>query len=383
MGKMDRRQFLAVGGGVAAAGMMGTSKRAHALAPSDSVGLPVSDTDIATGGMTPVPPPAGPKVGYAIVGLGKFAVGAILPAFAHCRHSKPVALVSGNPDKAAALADAFGVPHTNLYDYKTYDRMADNPDIQAVFVILPNAMHLEYTVRAAQAGKHVLCEKPLGISSAECREMIGTCKTLKRKLMTAYRCQYEPNNLQMIAWGQEQKYGPMQLISADHNQDVGGAKQWRLDPALAGGGSLMDIGIYSLNAARYLTGEEPEVMNALVYKNPNDARFRHVEQSIAFQLRFPSGILANCSSSYSTFKNNRFRVVGDRGWYGMDPATSYSGLRIFTSDRGEVPAQQVNQFAREMDHFSLCIQNDKTPRTPGEEGLRDLELIEQIYAAAR
>lgn len=382
MGKLDRRQFLAMSSGAAAASMLHLP-RAQAFSPSDTVGTPVSETDAATGGTTTIPPPPGPKVGYAIVGLGKFALQAILPAFAHCKHSKPVALVSGHPDKAEALAAAFNVPATNLYDYQSFDRMADNPDIQAVYIILPNAMHLEYTVRAAQAGKHVLCEKPLAISSGECREMIGACNSANRKLMTAYRCQYEPANLQMMAWGREQKFGPIQLINSDSNQDVGGAKQWRLDSALAGGGSLMDIGIYSLNAARYLTGEEPEVMGAVTYKNPNDERFRQVEQTIAFQLRFPSGAIANCSSSYSSASNKSYRVVGTQGWYGMDPATTYSGLRMFTSERGELPTPQINQFARMMDHFSECILKNKAPKTPGEEGLRDMEIIEKIYAAAK
>ena len=382
MARMGRREFLAVGGGLAAASMIGT-RRTWAMGAGDAVGLPVSATDEATGGMTRVPGLPGKKVGYAIVGLGKFAVGSILPAFVHSKNSRPTALVSGNRDKAEALAAYYGIPKDSIYDYTTFDRLADNPDVQAVYIVLPNSMHLEYTVRAAQAGKHVLCEKPLATSSADCREMIAACQNAKRKLMTAYRCRYEPFNQQMIAWGKEKKYGPLQFLTIDHMMDVGGANQWRLDPALSGGGSLVDIGIYSLNAARYLTGEEPEEVNAMIHSDPADGRFGRVEQNVAFQLRFPSGAIANCTSSYGAAYVNRYRVVGTRGWYGLDPATAYSGLRMFTSDGGEIRAPLVNQFAAEMDHFSQCIVDDAIPNTSGEEGLRDVELIERIYASVR
>ncbi|HET6346120.1 MAG TPA: Gfo/Idh/MocA family oxidoreductase, partial [Myxococcota bacterium] len=267
-----------------------------------------------------------------------------------------------------------------------YDSLRDNPDVDAVFIVLPNALHAEYTVRAAQAGKHVLCEKPMATTPEDCQRMIDACRSANRKLMIAYRVRYEPYNQTMIAWSRAKKYGDVQFVLSDTIMDVGGAKQWRLDPALSGGGSLIDVGIYSLNATRYLTGEEPAEINALSYTNPKESRFSKVEESIAFQLRFPSGVLANCTSSYGTAQVNRYRVVGQKGWHGLEPATLYRGLQLWHGhddvvERVHLP--EVNHVAKEMDHFAGCVFEDKTPLTPGEEGLKDVRLILKIYEAAK
>ena len=380
---MDRRTFMATTGGLALTSALGV-KAPKAAAAFDAEG-PVSQTAAATGGAPAIPGKPGKKVGYAIVGLGKFAAGQILPGFAHTKHSRVTGLVSGAAAKAAAFAAAYAVPNENIYDYHNYDRIIDNPDIDAVFIVLPNAMHAEFTVRALQAGKHVLCEKPMATNVADCERMIAAAQAAQRKLMIAYRMHYEPFNRTMIDWSRERKFGPVQMVFCDTLMDVGGAPQWRLDPVLAGGGSLIDVGIYSLNAARYLTGEEPIAVQAMTYRDPNDARFSQVEQGITFQLRFPSGALANCSSSYSCSSVSNFRVVAAQGWYGLEPAQAYSGLRMHVGQGGRISPvhlQEVNQFAAEMDHFSECIIHDQTPRTPGEEGLQDLRLVKKIYDAA-
>ena len=381
---MDRRTFLATSGGLALTSALGN--RASVASAAIQAGRPVSQTAAATGNQ-PVIPDQSPqkKIGYAIVGLGKFAVGQILPSFAQAQHSRVTGFVSGDAAKAAAFAKAYNVSSDNIYDYNNYDRIIDNPDIDAVFIILPNALHAEFTVRALQAGKHVLCEKPMATSVADCERMIAAAQTANRKLMIAYRMHYEPFNRTMMSWSRERKFGAVQMVMCDTLMDVGGAPQWRLDPVLSGGGSLIDVGIYSLNAARYLTGEEPVVVQAMAHRDPHDARFSQVEQSIIFQLRFPSGALANCSSSYSCASVSRFRVVAAEGWYALEPAQSYSGLRMQMGQGGNVSPvhlQEVNQFAAEMDHFAECIIHDHTPRTPGEEGLKDLALIKKIYAAA-
>jgi predicted dehydrogenase len=332
-----------------------------------------------------VPDPPGRKLGWAIVGLGSLSINQILPAFARCETSKVIALVSGTPEKAQKLAARYGVPEKNIYSYANYDTIRDNPEIDVVYVVLPNSMHAEYTVRAAQAGKHVLSEKPMANTPAECRQMIDAARQAQRKLMVAYRVRYEPYNQGLIKIVRDREFGPLKVVLSDHGFNIGNPAQWRLKRAMAGGGSLMDIGIYSLNAARYVTGEEPVEVSAMEYTTPNDPRFTEVEETINFQLRFPSGVLANCSSSYGA-PFNRIRVVGTDGWAELEPATSYSGLRMRAGTYSKVEERihpVVDHFAREMDHLSQCVIGNTEPLTPGEEGLKDLTVMMAIYEAAK
>jgi predicted dehydrogenase len=332
-----------------------------------------------------VPDPPGRKLGWAIVGLGSLSINQILPAFAKCETSRVTAFVSGSPDKARKLAARYGVAEKNIYPYTNYEAIRDNPEIDIVYVVLPNSMHAEYTVRAAQAGKHVLCEKPMANTPAECRQMIDAARTAQRRLMVAYRVRYEPFNQALIKVARDQEFGPLKVVLSDHGFNIGNPDQWRLKRAMAGGGSLMDIGIYSLNAARYVTGEEPTEVSAMEYTTPNDPRFREVEETINFQLRFPSGVLANCSSSYGA-PFNRIRAVGTSGWAELEPATSYAGLRMRAGTYTKTEERLlgvVDHFAREMDHFSQCVMADTEPLTPGEEGLKDLVLMMAIYEAAK
>ena len=333
-----------------------------------------------------VPDPPGKKLGCAIVGLGSLAINEILPAFAKCEKSKVIAFVSGHADKANKLAQRYGVTSKNIYNYENYDSLKDNPEVDVVYVVLPNGMHAEYTVRALQAGKHVLTEKPMANTPDECRRMIDAARKADRKLMVAYRCRYEPHNQEAIRIARSKELGPTQMILADAGFPIGDPSQWRLKKKMAGGGSLMDIGIYALNACRYLTGEEPKEVNAMIYSAPGDARFKEVEEHVSFQLRFPSGVLANCTSSYGYFHQSHYRVLGTEARLCLDPATWYSGLRLWI-ERGNVIEQrdlpEVDHFAAEMDHMSDCVQANRQPLTPGEEGLRDLTIIQAIYEAAR
>jgi predicted dehydrogenase len=333
-----------------------------------------------------VPDPPGKKLGWAIVGLGNLSINQILPAFAKCEKSKVVAFVSGHPDKANKLALRYNVNPKNIYNYESYDTIRDNPEVDVIYIVLPNSMHAEYTIRGAQAGKHVLSEKPMATSPADCQAMIDAARKANRKLMVAYRCRYEPFNQEMIRMARSKEFGPIKTIIADHGFNIGDPTQWRLKKDLSGGGCLMDIGIYSLQAARYITGEEPTDINAMTFTTPGDPRFKEVEESINFQLRFPSGVLANCTSSYGYKDQNHYRVVCADGWFELEPATSYSGLRmrVFTKNTLEEPRIPVrDHFALEMDHMSDCVMNDKEPLTPGEEGLRDMKLMTAIYEAAR
>ena len=331
-----------------------------------------------------VPEPPGKKLGWAVVGLGSLAINQILPAFAKCEKSKVVAFVSGHRDKADKLAARYGVEAANIYNYENYDSIKDNPAIDVVYVVLPNSMHAEYTVRALKAGKHVLCEKPMANTPAECEQMIAAATAATRKLMIAYRLRYEPFNNALIKVARDQEFGRTRVILAEAGFPIGDPTQWRLNKKMAGGGSLMDIGIYALNASRYLTGEEPVELNAMLDTTPNDPRFREVEENILFQLRFPSGVIANCTSSYGA-PFNRFRVVGTNGWAELEPALIYSGLRMRASGGGKIEERQpavIDHFAAEMDHLSDCVMTDKPPLTPGEEGLKDMRIIGAIYQAA-
>jgi predicted dehydrogenase len=333
-----------------------------------------------------LPQPPGKKLGWAIVGLGRLAINQILPGMASCRRSAATALVSGRPEKARRLAQVFGVDPRNLYDYDNFDQVARNPAVDVVYVVLPNSMHAEYTIRALEAGKHVLCEKPMAHTPADCERMIAAARAAGRKLMIGYRLHHEPNNQALVKFARDaQDQGPTQLILADAGFNIGDPTQWRLRRAMAGGGSLMDIGIYALQAARYLSGEEPLAVDAMMHSTPGDVRFTEVEEHVTFQLRFPSGILANGTSSYGAGLN-RFRVVKRNGWAELEPALNYTGIRMRAYRGGvmqELSPGTVDHFAAEMDHFSECIQTGAEPRTPGEEGLRDLRIMMAIYEAAR
>jgi predicted dehydrogenase len=219
----------------------------------------------------------------------------------------------------------------------------------------------------------------------DCERMIAAAKAANRKLMIDYRVRYEPYNQALIAYARDAELGPARVILADAGFNIGDPKQWRLRKDMAGGGSLMDIGIYALNAARYLSGEEPVAVNAMMHSTPNDPRFAEVEENINFQLRFPSGLLANCASSYGV-NFNRHRVVKPRGSAELDPASSYTGLRMRVFRGGTIEERvlpQRDHFALAMDHFADCILKNTEPLTPGEEGLKDLKVMMAIYEAAR
>lgn len=329
-------------------------------------------------------------LGWCVVGLGKFATEQMMPNFKNCKHSKLVAFVSSDKKKTQGYCEQYNVSPDNVYTYDEMDKIKDNKEIDIVYVITPVGLHAEHTIKAAKAGKHVLCEKPMARTVEECQQMIDACKENNVKLMIAYRCQYEPYNQAAIKKIRDGELGKVRYITADHGRmiepDQGSTEKQRVDIELAGGGSLMDIGIYSLNACRYLTGEEPIEVIAMESTDKSDKRFKEVEDNIHFVLRFPSGILGNCTSSYSIEGVKRYRVFGDKGWLNLDPATEYSYHKLVVGDskkQTEYIIEEENHFAAEMDHFSECVKNNKTPRTPGEEGLKDVKYILAVYLSAK
>lgn len=330
----------------------------------------------------------GRKVGYAIVGLGHYATRIIMPEFANCRFSRVAALVSGSPDKLERYGRDYGVPERSCYGYAEFDRLRDDPAVDVVYVILPNSMHAEYTIRAARAGKHVLCEKPMAVSSAECEAMIAACRAAGVRLMIGYRSHFEAHNRHAMRLARGGAAGRPAFVQSEHGFPIGDPSQWRLKRALSGGGSLMDIGIYSVQALRYMAGEEPVSVSAEESTDRSDPRFAEVEDRLAWSFVFPSGLVGQGFSSYSS-GHNHIRLTGDRGWIDMEPATGYSGHRMRMSEgSGEkavtpLPGPGANQFAGQLDHFSECVLTGREPIVPGEEGLRDLRIMEAIYRSAR
>ncbi len=384
------------------AGALGVGRAAMA----QDAGRPPVDLGNVQGGKVLFPPPQattevqpspprnadapGDRVGFAIVGLGKLALEQVLPAFAVAKHARPVALVSGSPDKMRAVASQYGITPDSCYGYVDMQRLRDNPAVRAVYVITPNALHRQHVIAAAQAGKHVLCEKPMATSSAECRAMVEACGHANVKLMIAYRMQYQPHAREAIRMARGGALGSVTLMDMINNQNQGDPTQWRQSKALAGGGSLPDVGLYCLNTARAVLGEEPIEVSAQIWSPQGDPRFREVEDNVAFTLRFPSGAIANCMSSYGTHRLSRLKLMGSSAWAEMEHAFDYQGQNLRVSlladgmdQTAEISIEPKNQFALELDHMAQCILHNVTPRTPGEEGAQDQRIIEAIYEAAR
>jgi predicted dehydrogenase len=305
--------------------------------------------------------------------------------------AKITGLVTGHPqEKGTKYGALYGVPASSVYTYDTFDRIRDNPEIEAVYIGLPNSMHCEFTVRAAEAGKHVLCEKPMAISSKECQTMIDACRKAGVKLMIAYRLQYDPTIAQARQLIHSGAMGNLVSLGGGYfNEEHAG--RWRLTRALGGGGSLMDLGIYPLNTMRFLLGEEPVAFTAAVSTMDHSGKFSEVEQSVEWTMKFPSGVLAGCGCSYGARGANYLHANAENGHLELQPAYSYDGLlmNLATGYNTGVQSSVVQatgkhpfQFTLEAEHFAACIRNNTEPRTPGEEGLKDLLAIEAIYQAA-
>jgi predicted dehydrogenase len=391
-GDVTRRGFLRlVSASLATNGLASYSAAQQAPGSQNAVALPElhkAATEVPE--KTPTPEPPQQRTGYAIVGLGHLSLNQILPAFAKSKNCRAVALVTGDRGKGLKVAAQYGIKDSAVYDYQTYDRLADNPDVQVIYIVLPNSMHLEYVLRGAKAGKHILCEKPMATSSQDCVKMIAACKAANVKLMIAYRQQYEPMNRAIVKMVRDGKLGALRSFIATNSQNQGDPTQWRMKRAFAGGGCLPDVGIYCLNAARFLSNEEPSEVWGTIYQPKDDPRFAEIEATCSFTAIFPSGLIASCNSGYAAHRSQFLRLEGDKSWVEMSPAFAYTGLKlqVRTLEDGkdttsEPTIEAVDQFAAEMDHMALCVQQNLPPHTPGEEGLQDQRIIEAIYESAK
>ncbi len=322
---------------------------------------------------------------FAAVGLGDIS-DMFMKACSLSKNCKVTGLVSGHADQKAPKYEAmYGISPKSVYTYENFDEIAHDKNIDAVYIGLPNSMHADYTVRAAKAGKHVLCEKPMAISSAECRTMTDACRHANVKLMIAYRLHYDPTWIRIRDMVRSGAVGDLQGFQGGfYGQKLDG---WRLDRKLAGGGSLLDLGIYPLNAIRWISGEEPTSYTAQVSTMLKGARFASVEESIEFTMKFPSGILASSGCSYGEDGGAYLSIDGTKGSILVRPAFFYEGLKYSgTTTNGPVaeasPGKSPYQFTLEADYFADCVRNNTDPITGGDEGLKDMLAIEAIYRAA-
>lgn len=320
------------------------------------------------------------KLGIALVGLGNYATHQLAPALQETKLCKLSAIVTGTPPKEKEWAERYSLPASHIYNYETFDEIAGNPAVDIVYVVLPNSMHAEYTIRAAEAGKHVICEKPMATSVADAQAMVDSCRSNDRKLSIGYRLHFDPHHEEVMRLGRDRVLGPVQQMKGEFSFDIGNDPNvWRLDKKLAGGGPLMDIGLYAIQASLYTVPELPVAVTAQTVSGEDDL-FAEVEKSISWQLEFPHGLRAEGASSYKG-RANFHRATTARGWFEVDPAYSYNNLRGATSD-GKISFPRVNQQCLQMDAFANHLLNGTGNRVPGEMGLRDVKILYAIYEAA-
>jgi len=324
------------------------------------------------------------KARYAVVGLGYISQIAVLPAFAHAReNSELAALVSGDPEKLKRLSAKYNVKRT--YSYEQYSDCLNSGEIDAVYIALPNSMHRAYSESAAEAGKHVLCEKPLAFGESECEAMIASAKTAGVKLMVAYRLHFEQGNLHAVETIRSGKIGDPRIFRSVFSQQVKVGNS-RLGENL-GGGPLYDMGVYCINAARYLFRDEPEEVFAWNLKNPADERFREVPEMTSGLLRFPGSRIASFTCSFGATDRSAFEVVGTKGVLKMDPAYEMAAdLKAELTVEGRTTTRvfkKRDQFAPELVYFSDCVLLDREPEPSGEEGLADVRVMNALLESAQ
>lgn len=387
--RVTRRRLLEVGGGVTAS-LAVAAGPAAALFQSGGTARAVGQA-MPRGARLPDTPPGRKRadsLGFAVVGLGGYALNQMMPRFKDAERAHVAAVVSGNPEKLRRVGDAYGLPQDARYSYEDFDRIASDDRVDAVYIVLPTGLHAEWTERAFAAGKHVLCEKPMALSSAECERMIAAARRADRKLMIAYRCHFEPHNLAAMDLMAKKAIGDLRVIRSDQEYRIGPtspATNWRVNRALAGGGPLEDYGIYGLQAALYVSGEMPERISASTFRPEGDPRFAEIFAHVHSQLRFPSGAVAQLSTSYDSAGVNIIHARGTEGTLIMDPATGYGGHNMIldAGNRRELrPGDPSVQFWRQLDHLADSVRDGTPIRTSGEMGLRDIRLIEAIYASA-
>ncbi len=321
------------------------------------------------------------KLNIALCGLGRYA-GYLAQGLELAKYCRLAGIITGTPSKAADWKQRYHIPEKNIYNYNNFDEIAHNPDIDLVYVVLPNSMHKEYTIRAAKAGKHVIVEKPMALNANDCREMIAACQQAGVQLAVGYRLHYEPYNLEMKRMGQQKVFGAVKLVESSLGYKTSNPDEWRLHKALSGGGPLMNLGVYCVQCSRYILGEEPLSVAAQFGPVTNKALFKEVEELITWQLEFPGGAVATSTSTYNC-QVDRVYAGAENGFFEMSPAISYGPFKGRSSN-GEMKFPVINQQQTQMDEIAkLVLANEPLPEhITGVEGWKDMKVLDAIYAAA-
>jgi len=321
------------------------------------------------------------KIGVALAGLGYYSRDLLAPALQLTQYCELRGIVTGSPHKIPTWQKQYGIKDSHVYNYDSLHEIADNPDIDVVYIVVPTGLHKKYTLIAANAGKHVWCEKPMAMTTQDCLSMIETCKRNKVQLTIGYRMHHEPNTQTVMHFANSKPYGQIQQVVAQAGYEGGAPNpgNWRLNRSL-GGGAAYDMGVYPLNAARYTTGEEPVSVTARheIYR---PEVFTEVDEATFFNLEFPSGALAKCATSVNE-NMNTLRANCKDGWYELSPFQSYSGVRGKTSSGRLLNKPIANQQATQMDNDALAILNNVEPMVPGQVGLNDIKVVEAIFKSA-
>lgn len=323
------------------------------------------------------------KLGIALVGLGRYSTNQLAPALEETENCYLAGIVTGTPEKAKAWKSKYDIPDRNIYNYENFDEIAGNEDIDIVYVVLPIFMHAEFTIRAARAKKHVICEKPMAMNTEEAQKMIDACRE-NGVLSIGYRLHYEPFNQRVMELGQKEIFGKVKSIRAVDNSNMtsGSLDVWRLDKERAGGGPLMDLGIYCVQGAIYTMGNPPVAVTAEFGEVTHPAYFREVEQSVNWEMEFEDGVVADCECSYADPEGkNILAGEAENGWWKLEPAYGYSGKKGETSE-GKMDLPNIYEQVRQMDSQAENFRNNEESKTPGEMGLRDMKILMAIYESA-
>ncbi len=319
------------------------------------------------------------KLGVALVGLGYYSTDLLAPALQQTEHCELRGIVTGSPEKIPVWQRKYGIKDSNVYNYENMHRIADNDDIDVIYIVLPTGLHAKYAIIAANTGKHVWCEKPMARTAKECRQIIEACEKNKVKLSIGYRMQHETNTQTIMKWAETKPYGNIQHVISEAGYNGSTINPWKLEKEL-GGGAIYDMGVYPINAARYSTGLEPVAVSATQSTNRPEI-FDEVDETTTFQLEFPQGIMVDGKTSFGQNLNN-LELTCENGWYYLRPMQSYSGVQGKTSDGKILPPMGKNQQAVQMDDDALAIINNNPVLVPGEEGLKDIAIVEKINQSA-
>lgn len=319
------------------------------------------------------------KTGIALVGLGWYSTDILAPALQQTKNAYLAGIVTGTPAKEREWAQKYNLKQNSIFNYQNFDQISSNPDIEVIYIVLPNSMHKEFTIRAANAKKHVICEKPMAMNAGECREMIEACKRNNVGLSIGYRMQYEPTTQEIMRLGQQKVFGELLHISCGAAYRHTNFDSWKIKKAM-GGGAMMDMGVYPLQAARYVSGLEPLSVTAQQF-SLRPQQITEVEEALTFQLQFPGGAVASLETGFHA-SFNYLHAIAEQGWMQLQPFSGFGGIKGSTS-RGELNFPNINQQAQQMDEDVIRFAKGEQPRVPGVEGLKDMLVVDALYESLK